>query len=190
MAQINWGRLLVGSLIAAIIMFVTDGLIHEMLAKADWHALYEALGAREPEPHGANMVYFAIFELGRGFTALMFYVLMRPFFGAGPKTAVTAGVVGWIAFSLTGPVQFIPLGFFSTALWLKVGALHFIVSIVATIAGAALYKTPGRQLAGKQPMKIRALRVYPWLILLVCLTAPIIAVLSSKINSSLVFAAG
>jgi hypothetical protein len=140
MAQINWVRLIVGSLIAAIIMFATDGLIHETLAKADWRALYEALGAREPEPHGSSMIYFAIFELGRAFTAIMFYVLMRPFFGAGPKTAVLAGIVGWIAFSLTGPVQFIPLGFFSTALWLKVGALHFVVSIVATIAGAALYK--------------------------------------------------
>jgi len=140
MAKINWGRLVAASLIAAIIMFVTDGFIHETLAKADWRALYIALGAREPEPHGVNMAYFAIFELGRGFTAIMFYVLMRPFFGAGPKTAVIAGIVGWIAFSLTGPVQFIPLGFFSTALWLKVGAIQFIVSIIATIAGAALYK--------------------------------------------------
>ena len=140
MTQINWGRLFVGSLIAAIIMFATDGLIHETVAKADWRALYEALGAREPEPHGGSMVYFAIFELGRAFTAIMFYVLMRPFFGPGPKTAAIAGIVGWIAFSLTGPVQFIPLGFFSTALWLKVGAIHFVVSIIATIAGAALYK--------------------------------------------------
>jgi hypothetical protein len=140
MAQINWGRLIVGSLIAAIIMFVADGFIHETIAKADWRALYEALGAREPEPHGSSMIYFAIFELGRGFTAMMFYVLMRAFFGAGPKTGVLAGIVGWIAFSLTGPVQFIPLGFFSNALWLKVGAIQLIVSIVATIAGAALYK--------------------------------------------------
>jgi len=140
MAQINWGRLIVGSLIAAIIMFVADGFIHETIAKADWRALYEALGAREPEPHGSSMIYFAIFELGRGFTAMMLYVLMRAFFGAGPKTAVLAGIVGWIAFSLTGPVQFIPLGFFSNALWLKVGAIQLIVSIVATIAGAALYK--------------------------------------------------
>jgi len=140
MAKINWGRLIAGSLIAAIIMFATDGFIHETLAKADWRALYEALGAREPEPHSANMAYFAIFELGRGFTAILFYVLMRPFFGAGPRTAVIAGIAGWIAFSLTGPVQFIPLGFFSTALWLKVGAIHLIVSIIATIAGAALYK--------------------------------------------------
>ena len=140
MAKFNWGRIIAGSLIAAIIMFVTDGFIHETLVKADWQALYLALGAREPEAHSTNMAYFAIYELGRGFTAIMFYVLMRPFCGAGPKTAVAAGIVGWIAFSLTGPVQFIPLGFFSTALWLKVGALHFIVSIIATIAGAALYK--------------------------------------------------
>jgi hypothetical protein len=140
MAKINWGRLIVGSLIAAIIMFFTDGFIHEKIVLADWKAVYDGLGAREPSPHGVSMAYFALFELGRGFTAMMFYATMRAFFGAGPKTAVLAGIVGWIAFSLTGPAQFIPLGFFSHPLWLKVGALHLITSIVATIAGAALYK--------------------------------------------------
>lgn len=140
MAKINWGRLIVGSLIAAIIMFLTDGFIHETIAKADWRAVYDGLRAAEPEPHGSSMVYFAFFELGRAFTAMMFYVTMRAFFGAGPKTAVLAGIVGWIAFSLTGPARFIPLGFSSNALWLKVGALHLITSIIATIAGAALYK--------------------------------------------------
>src|ERR1044071_8060766 len=131
MPRINWGRLILGSLIAAIVMFFTDGFIHEKIAKADWMALYAALGATPPEGHSLNMVYFAVFELGRGFTAMMFYALMRAYFGAGPKTAVLAGIVGWIAFSLTGPVQFIPLGFFSNALWLKVGAIHLITSIIA-----------------------------------------------------------
>ena len=140
MAKINWGRLILGSLIAAIIMFLTDGFIHETIAKAVWKAVYEGLRATEPQPHGLSMVYFALFELGRGFTAMMFYATMRAFFGAGPKTAVLAGIVGWIAFSLTGPVQFIPLGFFSNSLWFKVGAIHLITSIIATIAGAALYK--------------------------------------------------
>jgi hypothetical protein len=79
MAKINWGRLIVGSLIAAIIMFFTDGFIHETIAKADWKAVYDGLRAAEPEPHGASMVYFALFELGRGFTAMMFYVTMRAF---------------------------------------------------------------------------------------------------------------
>jgi hypothetical protein len=140
MAQINWGRLFLGNLVASIIMFATDGFIHETITRADWISVYAGLRATMPDPHGTSLVYFAVFELGRGFTAMMFYVLMRAFFGAGPKTAVLAGIVGWIAFSLTGPVQFIPLGFFSNALWLKVGAVHLVTSIVATIAGAALYK--------------------------------------------------
>ena len=142
MEKINWGRLILGSLVAAIIMFVTDGFMHEAILKADWSAVYQGLSAAEPQRHSVAMamVYFAIFELGRGFIAMMFYVTMRALFGAGPKTAVLAGVVAWIAFSLAGPAQFIPLGFFSNALWLKAGAIHLVTTILATIAGAALYK--------------------------------------------------
>ena len=140
MARINWGRLVLGGLVAAIIMFVTDGFIHGQIVDADWKAVYAGLRAAEPEPHGAGMVYFGLFELGRGLIAMLFYATMRTHFGAGPKTAFLAGIASWIAFSLTGPAQFIPLGFFSTALWIKVGALHLITSIIATIAGAALYK--------------------------------------------------
>ena len=142
MAKINWGRLIVGVLVAAVIMFLTDGFIHERLVNAEWRAVYDGLRAAEPEEHGTSMVYFAVFELGRAFIAMLFYATMRTHFGAGPKTAVIAGVASWIAFSVTGPAEFIPLGFFSTALWLKVGALHLITSILATIAGAALYKDP------------------------------------------------
>jgi hypothetical protein len=140
MTRINWSRLILGSIIAAIIMFLTDGFFHEQVVKADWKAVYDGLRAAEPQPHGMGMVYFAIFELGRGFIAMLFYATMRAHFSPGPKTAVLAGIAGWVAFSLTGPVQFIPLGFFSSALWLKVGAFHLVVSILATLAGAALYK--------------------------------------------------
>lgn len=140
MARINWGRLILGGLIATIIMFFTDGFIHEKLVMADWKAVYAGLGAAEPDAHGSSMAYFALFELGRGFISMLLYATMRAYFGAGPKTAVIAGIAGWIAFSLTGPAQFIPLGFFSHALWLKVGALHLVTSIVATILGAMVYK--------------------------------------------------
>ncbi len=144
MAKINWGRLIVGTLIAAIIMFVTDGFVHGTIAEADWKAVYAGLRAAEPERHGPSMAYFVVFELGRAFTSMLFYALMRTRFGAGPKTAVLAAIAGWIAFSLTGPAQFIPLGFFSNALWLKVGAIHLATSIIATIAGAALYRDEAR----------------------------------------------
>jgi hypothetical protein len=140
MARINWGRLILGGLIAAIMMFFADGFIHEWLVKADWRAVYAGLRAVEPEAHGTSMIYFALFELGRGLIAMLFYATMRTHFGPGPKTAILAGIASWVAFSLAGPAQFIPLGFFSTALWLKVGALHLVTSILTTIAGAAMYK--------------------------------------------------
>jgi hypothetical protein len=141
MSKINWTRLLVGTIIAAVIAFLSDGALHELVLKADWKALYAALSANEPAEHGSSMVFFAIFELGRAFTAMLIYALLRGPMGAGPKTAVLAGVFGWIAFSLTGPVQFIPLGFFSTTLWFKAAAFQLVTSIISTVAGAAVYKS-------------------------------------------------
>ena len=73
---------------------------------------------------------------------MFLYAMMRPHCGPGPKTAALAGVVAWLAFSLAGPAQFIPLGFFSNALWIKAGVFQLITSIVAAIAGAALYRDP------------------------------------------------
>ena len=140
MPKLNWNRFIIGGLVAAIIAFLTDGFFHESVVRADWNSIYAAIGAREPTESAGSMVYFAIFELGRGFIAIFLYTLMRGPFKPGPKTAALAGIVSWLAFSLTGPAQFIPLGFYSHALWGKVGAFQLVTSIVATIAGAAIYK--------------------------------------------------
>jgi hypothetical protein len=142
MANTNWIRLILGGLIAAIICFLTDGLFHENVVSADWKAVYTNLGVAEPKHDVLGVLYFAVFDLGRGLIPMFIYVLMRPCCGPGPKTAALAGVVGWIAFSVTGPAQFIPLGFFSNALWIKVGAFQLVTSIIAAIAGAAVYKDP------------------------------------------------
>jgi len=141
MPAINWGRLLIGTLIAAIILFVSDGLMHESWLHSDWLAVYNNLRATTPEETPVSMIYFAVFELGRAFIALFLYVLMRDRLQPGPKTAALAGVVAWIAFSLTGPAQFIPLGFFSNALWIKLAVAHLVTTVIATIAGAAIYKS-------------------------------------------------
>lgn len=138
--SINWSRFVIGGIIASLIAFLTDGFLHESLLKADWQAVYAGLGAAEPTEHAASMIYFAVFELGRGFIAMLLYVLMRPTCKPGPKTAAWAGLVVWISFSLTGPAQFIPLKFYSNALWIKVGAFQLVTSIVAAIVAAALYK--------------------------------------------------
>ena len=140
MYKINWVRLLVGGLVASIILFVTDGFLHERLALGLWQAVYADLGVAAPKHNAYALVYFAIFELGRGYISIYLYALMRSCCGPGWKTAALAGIVAWIAFSVTGPAQFIPLGFYSHALWIKVGAFQFITSILAAVTGAFLYR--------------------------------------------------
>jgi hypothetical protein len=138
--KLNWSRIIIGGLIAAIILFLTDGFFHERVVGADWKAVYATLGANEPQHSGGGIAYFAIFELGRGLISILVYALMRPFFKPGPKTAVLAGIVTWLAFSVTGPAQFIPLNFYSNSLWIKVAAFQLATSIIAALAGGAIYK--------------------------------------------------
>ena len=50
------------------------------------------------------------------------------------------GLVTWLVCSVSGPAQFIPLGLFSHALWWKMGAVHLVTTLAATLAGAAIYR--------------------------------------------------
>lgn len=140
MSNINWGRLILGALIVAAICFISDGFLHQRVIDDQWESLIAGLGITIREHAGWTMIYFVIFELGRGFLTLFVYALMRPRYGAGPLTAVWAGVVAWFAYSFTGPVQFIPLGFYNEQLWLAVGGYQLLASIIAAVAGAAVYK--------------------------------------------------
>jgi hypothetical protein len=140
MGSINWARLALGALIAAAICFISDGFLHQRVIDGQWQALADGLGITIREHAGWNMVYFVLFELCRGFITLLIYVLLRPRLGPGVTTAAWAGFVAWLAYSFTGPVQFIPIGFFSAELWISAGIYQLVASIIAGIAGAAIYR--------------------------------------------------
>src|SRR4029450_9940824 len=86
MPRINWTRLLIGGIVTTVIMFGSDGFLHENLLNTDWKAIYDNLKSAEPHHSATGVLYFVVFELGRGFISLFLYALMRSFFGAGPKT--------------------------------------------------------------------------------------------------------
>ena len=143
MTKINFGRLFIGGLIATVLLFLSDGFLHEQVFKQYWEYLYEGLGATPARPgHAYALVYFFIFELGRGFGAIFIYALMRPFHGAGPKTAIFAAIAAWLAFSVTAPAEFIPLGFYGRRLWVMVAAAQFVTSVVANLIAAWIYRDP------------------------------------------------
>lgn len=146
MTSINFGRLLIGGLIASVLLFLSDGFLHEQVFKQYWEYVYHGVGAKPPESgHAMAMVYFFIFELGRGFGAIFLYALMRPFYGKGPKTAVLAAIAAWLAFSVAAPAEFIPLGFYSRRLWVLVAGAQLVTSIVANLLAAWIYRDAGTQ---------------------------------------------
>lgn len=143
MTKINFGRLFIGGLIASILLFLSDGFLHEQVFKQYWEWVYQSLGAKQPDASNAMaLVYFFIFELGRGFGAIFIYALMRPFHGPGPKTAILSAIAAWLAFSVAAPAEFIPLGFYGRRLWVMVAAAQLVTSIVANLLAAWFYKEP------------------------------------------------
>ena len=143
MTKINFARLFVGGLIASILLFVSDGFLHEQVFKPYWEYVYQGIGAKQPDPsHTWALVYFFIFELGRGFGAIFIYALMRPFYGVGPKTAILSAIAAWLAFSVTAPAEFIPLGFYGRRLWVMVAAAQLVTSILANLIAAWIYRDP------------------------------------------------
>jgi hypothetical protein len=144
---VNWTRFLAGGLVATLICFATDGFMHNTLLMGDWKALADSLGLHPGEHesgHGAALISFLDFELGRGLGAMFLYVMMRTRYAPGPKTAVAAALVSWLISSVSGPAQFIPLGFYSQALWMKVAACQLVTSLAATLSGAAIYREEQR----------------------------------------------
>jgi len=141
MKDVNWGRFTAGALIAAAICFVSDGFLHQRVVTALWHDVYDALGAKPPDHSGFGVIWFVVYEAGRGLLTMFLYVLLRPRLGPGARTAAWAGVVTWGAFSFAGPAQLVPIGFSSAALWSSIAAYQLVFTIIAAVAGAAIYRS-------------------------------------------------
>ena len=141
MKRINYGRVLLGGVLAGVLLFMADGFIHEKLLHEHWMAAMKAAGRSvEAEEHGGDLAYFAVFELLRGLAVAWLYAAIRAHFGAGPKTAVIASLAVWAIMFPVFFLQEIPLGFYSTTL-LGLWSLYEVVpSVVAGLIAGALYK--------------------------------------------------
>ncbi|HSS22164.1 MAG TPA: hypothetical protein VLL54_18990 [Pyrinomonadaceae bacterium] len=139
MGKINYGRLILGTIVAGVFYFLTDGAIHTMLGPYHLAAITGAGKATQPQDQMA-FVYFAIYDLGKGLVALLVYAGVRPRFGAGLKTAAWAGVVTWLACIVVPTIAAIPFPFYEKIYFYKLMGLSIIPVIVGAILGAAIYK--------------------------------------------------
>jgi hypothetical protein len=141
MNKINVGRMLLGGIVAGVLMFLADGFIHEKLLHEHWLDAMKAAGRSvEGEEHGADLAYFAVFELLRGLALAWLYAVIRSHFGPGPKTAIIAALAVW---ALMFPLPFIseiPIGFYTTTMMAMWSLYELITSVAGGLVAGALYK--------------------------------------------------
>ena len=141
MKRINYGRVLLGGILAGVLMFMADGFIHSKLLHEHWMAAMKAAGRSvEAEEHGSDMLYFAAFELLRGLAVAGLYSVFRTHCGPGPKTAVCAALFLWAVMFPIFFLQEIPLGFYSTTLVGLWSLYEVVPSVIAGLVAGALYK--------------------------------------------------
>ena len=93
MGTINLGRLLLGGIVGGIVGNILGFLADGVILAPQWAASMKTLG--RPEFAGNQFAAFTIIGLVYGIFVVWLYAAIRPRFGAGPKTAVYAGLAAW-----------------------------------------------------------------------------------------------
>jgi hypothetical protein len=137
---INTGTVIVGGLVAGLVLNVLDVAWQMFVMAEDFRANAVRLGLDPAASEStAAMATWIVIDFILGIVMVWTYAAMRPRFGPGPKTAAVAAVALW------APVAVIMYGLmtggmFPMAIWVKMTFYTLVAWIVATTAGAALYK--------------------------------------------------
>lgn len=139
MGKINMGRVLLGGIVAGIVYSILDYPINGIWLAPRWNTDLALLG------HGAftthQIVSFNILNLIAGIAFVWLYAAIRPRYGAGPGTAVHAAIWFWIICDLIPNLGFMWIPhLFSHHLAVYTTAAALVETIIAGLAGAALYK--------------------------------------------------
>ena len=137
MGKVNLSRVILGGVLAGVIINFSEFLLNEKVMKTQWEEAMKALGKSMPTSGSAMMVWI-VWGFVVGIAAVWLYAAIRPRYGAGPATAVRAGLAVWFFTCLLTSIAMQNLGLFPMSMLMLVWVL--VESIVATVAGAWLYK--------------------------------------------------
>ena len=138
MSKINLGRVILGGIVAGIIIDIFEFVLNGMVLADQWKALMASMNL--PVMGMNEIIWFNVFGLVLGIVAVWTYAAIRPRFGMGPKTAVYAALLTWVTAYVYGNAMSTIIGMFSMQMTLTLLGVGLIEIIVATIAGAWLYK--------------------------------------------------
>ena len=141
MAEVNWGRVIAGGLVAGLVMNISEAALHGGALGQDGVDLFKSLGVPQ-EPQAWQLIALIAMTFVLGIAAVWLYAAIRPRYGAGPRTAICAGLAVWVLAHLWSGV-YLAAGFTGVITpklaWLPV-TWGLVEGPVGTLAGAWLYK--------------------------------------------------
>ncbi len=137
MSRINFGRVVLGGILAGILINISEYLRFDVVMRGEFEAGLQALGKRLPKGAVATTIW-TLWGFGLGIAAVWLYAAIRPRYGPGAATAVRAGVAVWFMTSLLAIIAMRAMGLFAISPVALVWTL--VESVAATLAGAWLYR--------------------------------------------------
>ena len=137
MGKINWGRVLLGGLVAGVVINIVEYVSNVYVFAMQNDAAMKALGVHLV-PNAIPMFLAVGFVLG--IATIWLYAAVRPRYGAGAATAVVAAIGVWIIGYALPNVEIWLNGIFPARLLCIASLVGLVEIIIASVAGAAVYK--------------------------------------------------
>jgi hypothetical protein len=138
MKNINFGRVLIGGLLAGLVLNIGEFLLNDVILGKQMREFFARYGI--PDPGGPFMIVAVTLTFAIGILLVFLYALIRSRLGPGVKTAIIAAVIMWFGvYVYTGAINGflfgIPLNVMLIAfVW---GLIEYVLG---AIAGAWAYK--------------------------------------------------
>lgn len=138
MGKINLGRVILGGLLAGIVVNIGEFILNEPILGEQWAAAMASLN--RPPIGGSAIAWFIVMGFVLGIVLVWLYAAIRPRFGAGPKTAIIAGLAVWFFAWLWGFSSTAVMGLLPDRLVAITIVWGLVEVCIASLAGAWLYK--------------------------------------------------
>jgi len=139
MAKINLNRVILGGLLAGVVINLVEGVLNGVVFAKQWAEVMTGLG-KAAEPSVKQIVALNLWGFALGILTVWVYAAIRPRFGAGPQTAMRAGVTTWVLAQAMGTAIPVFLHLYSVSLAIPAVAIELVGMLVASVTGAYLYK--------------------------------------------------
>jgi len=142
MGKTNWKRVFLGGLVAGVVAIVVIFAAYGIYLEKLTVPAMEALGLSTQASVG-QYILDIVKSLVGGILVVWLYSAIRLRYGAGPRTAVIAGLILWIIGNVFPATSLGSAGLFPSKMLVANALTGLMIWVVAAQAGAWVYKGAG-----------------------------------------------